>query len=177
MAIWPSSTFPVALIDLCASYSDSDNPRDSQEAFPTRNKLPKKISEKKNFQDFLRFFEFIIHHSHQYGEKQGKIRHLTETLRENLAQKHLEKFWKFFFENFSVKSFQRTSGRFQATHTRACGNHFVKNKRKSRLQMHLKHDITAKIMEKNASYRNHKGKFRTKTSGKILKFFFRKLQC
>ena len=176
MAIWPSSTFPVALIDLCASYSDSDNPRDSQEAFPTRNKLPKKISEKKNFQDFLRFFEFIIHHSHQYGEKQGKIRHLTETLRENLAQKHLEKFWKFFFENFSIKPFQPTSGRFQATHTRACGNPFVKNKLKSRIEVHLNHAICREIREKNASYRKPKGKFRTKKVAKILKIFFRKLQ-
>ena len=138
MAIWPSSTFPVALIDLCASYSDSDNPRDSQEAFPTRNKLPKKISEKKKFQDFLRFFEFIIHHSHQYGEKQGKIRHLTETLRENLAQKHLEKFWKFFFENFSIKPFQSTFGRFQATYTHAYDNHFVKNRPKRWLESGLK---------------------------------------
>ena len=48
----------------------------------------------------------------QYEEKQGKKTHPTENLRENFAQKKLQKFWKFFFENFSIKHFQRTSERF-----------------------------------------------------------------
>ena len=100
--------------------------------------------------------------------------HPTENLRENFAQKKLKKFWKFFFENFSIKHFQSTSERSQATNTRACGHPFVKNKRKSWFQVLLKHAICRKTREKNASYRKPKENFRTKKVAKILKIFFSK---
>ena len=53
----------------------------------------------------------VLHQLPLKLEKQGKITHPTENLRENFAQKSCKKFENFFFENFSIKHFQRTFGR------------------------------------------------------------------
>ena len=127
----------------------------------------------------MRYFPLFLHLKHICLKcaLNVKIRENNASYRKpkgKFRTKKVAKILKFFFENFSIKPFQRTSERFQATNTRACGNLFVKNKRKSWFQVLLKHAICRKTREKNASYRKPKENFRTKKVAKILKIFFSK---
>ena len=108
----------------------------------------------------------------QYVEKQGKKRILPKTAKGKFRTKKVAKILNFFFlENFSIKPFQRTFRRFQATHTHACGNPCGKNKQKSRFQVPWNMQYVEKQGQKTHPT---EGKFRTKKVAKILKCFFSK---